>query len=422
VHRCGVGRGRERGAKGRVLKKLDDAGEPRGRLLLRRQRGHDHERHVELRCGRAHLPEFHRRGERGDRERVRDDVLGLRVRQRDGPPVEREARGRAPLARDGSGLERRANVTGREELARERPNDRLRRRGGQPREAQNHERESTRGGDRRTMDRVILVALLTGPATGQALDDAGAARLGADLELTAYEARMTVAQGYPAVVATRADAERASILVARLRAGGCDAVGVDSNEIVPSEAMIAMDRFAFEPGAVVVGRERLELADILCLVRATHRTRSETETTTTERRFSAGRSLLTGGLSNTTTVTKRATESAESREQVLYVFRRSGQTPWILREQGRHYEGLGEARGRTAVENFATTTRLLRERAPTAAYDERLVGRARFAERSAVHGTGARSTVTSSSAAGVDALAHLVALAVGGGGAGPYRR
>jgi hypothetical protein len=272
------------------------------------------------------------------------------------------------------------------------------------------------------MDRVILVALLTGSATGSALDDAGAAQLGADLGVTPYEARMVVAAGYPSIVATRADAEHASALVARLHMRGYDAVAVDSAEIVPSEAMTAMDRFAFEPGAVVVAHARLELADILCMLRATHRTRSATETTTTERRFSAGRSLLTGGLSNTTTVAKHAMQSAESREQVLYVFRRSGETPWILREQGRHYEGLGEALGRTQVENFATTIRLLRERAPTATYDERLVGRARVAERSAVHGTAAHSTVTSSSSAGVDALAHLVALAIGGGGPGPYRR
>jgi hypothetical protein len=272
------------------------------------------------------------------------------------------------------------------------------------------------------MDRVILVALLTGHTSGPTLDDAGAAELGADLGATPYEARMLVAPGYPAIVATRADAARASALVAKLRARGYDAVAVDSAEIVPSETMIAMDRFAFEPGAVVVARERLELADVLCMLRATHRTRSATETTTTERRFSAGRSLLTGGLSNTTTVTKHAMQSAESREQVLYVFRRSGETPWILREQGCHYEGLGEALSRTQVENFATTIRLLRERAPTVTYDERLVGRARVAERSAVRGTAAHSTVTSSSSAGTDALAHFVALAVAGGGSGAYRR
>ena len=75
-----------------------------------------------------------------------------------------------------------------------------------------------------------------------------------------------------------------------------------------------------------------------------------------------------------------------------------------------HYEGLGAARGLTALENFATTIRLLRERAPGARYDERLVRMQRAPERAALQGTGARSTVTTSSSSGVDVLAHLLAL------------
>jgi hypothetical protein len=258
------------------------------------------------------------------------------------------------------------------------------------------------------MDRVILVALLSGAP----LDEAGAARMAAEIGVTAYEARLTVAQGYPVIVATRADGDAAGDLVERLRALRLDAMAVDAAEIVPADAMVPFDRFTFEADAVVA-RERLPYRDVLCLVRATHRTRSATETTTTERRFSAGRSLLTGGLSNTTTVTKHGTESNESREQVLYVFRRDGEAPWLLREQSAHYEGLGAALGRTRLENFASTIRLLRERAPEAAYDERLLQRARVAERSSIQGTAAKNTVTTSSSAGVDALAHLVALAVG---------
>jgi hypothetical protein len=268
------------------------------------------------------------------------------------------------------------------------------------------------------MDRVILVALLT----GEPLDDAGAAKLAEDLGTTPFEARMTVAQGYPGIVATRADAAQGRELAAKLRARGLDAAAVDASDVVSSEAMVAMDRFSFAPDGVVTATERLDYFDVHCLLRATHRTRSATETTTTERRFSASRSLITGGLSNTTVVKKHATESAESREQVLYVFRRSGSVPWILREQGTHYEGLGPALDRTKVANFATTVRLLREHVPSAPYDERLMGRARVAERSAIQGTGARSTVTSSSSGGVDALAHLLAMAVGSRDVGPYRR
>lgn len=265
---------------------------------------------------------------------------------------------------------------------------------------------------------MVLVALLS----ASAMDDAGIAQLSADVGIVAYEARMLVAAGYPAIVATVADASRAYELVAKLRAHGGDAIGCDASEVVSSETMVALDRFTLDAGGVTAGEARLEWSDVLCLLRATHRGRTETETQTSERKFSAGRSLLTGGLSNTTTVTKHAKESSDSREPVLYVFRRSGATPWILREQGTHYEGLGAALARTTIENFATTCRALRESAPHAFYDERLVTRARVAERAVRQGTTAQSTVTRSSASGVDVLAHLLATAVAReDGRGPSR-
>jgi len=265
---------------------------------------------------------------------------------------------------------------------------------------------------------VILVTLLT----GDAMDDAGVAQLAGDLGVVAYEARMTVAAGYPAIVSTVADASRGHDLVAKLRAHGGDAVACDASEVVSSDAMVALDKFTLDANGVTAAGESLVWSDVLCLLRASHRARTATETKTTERKFSAGKSLLSGGLANTTTVTKNTKESSESREQVLYVFRRSGQRPWILREYS-HYEGLGPALARTTIENFATTTRLLRERAPDAVYDERLVTRARVAERAVRQGTTAQSTVTCSSASGVDVLAHLLALSIARERPGsPYRR
>ncbi len=259
--------------------------------------------------------------------------------------------------------------------------------------------------------------------TGDAMDDARVAQLAEDLGVLAYEARMTVAAGYPAIVETTADALRAHDLVETLRARGGDAVACDGSDVVSSEAMIALDRFTLDARGLYAGSEALEWTDVLCLLRAWHRARTATETKTTERKFDVGKSILSGGLANTTTVTKQTKESSERREQVLYVFRQSGRTPWILREQSTHYEGLGPALARTTIENFATTTRLLGQHAPHAAYDERLVTRARIPERAVRHGTTAESTVISSSASGVDVLAHLVALSIARERGGtPYRR
>jgi hypothetical protein len=255
---------------------------------------------------------------------------------------------------------------------------------------------------------MFLVALLTGT-----VDDAAAqARLAAATGVTAYEARLALAAGFPTIVLTTGDEAKAHALAATLRAGGDDAIACDARGIVSAEAMVPFDRFRFEAGAVVAGDQSLPYADALCLLRAVHRARAKTATQTTERKFDVGKSLLTGGLSNSKVVTKTVTEAAESREPVLYVFRRSGAAPWLLRESRTSYEGLGAARGLTAMANFATTIRLFRERAPDAAYDERLVHAHRALERSSMQGTGSKSTTTSSFASGIDALAHLVALAL----------
>ena len=197
---------------------------------------------------------------------------------------------------------------------------------------------------------VILVALLTGSAE----DPRVQARLASALGVTAYEARLALAAGFPTILLTTPDgALRAEAIAASLRAEGDDAVACDADTVVPAESMVPLDRFVLDPAGVVAGEQpppyrsaagagelvagdrSLPYGDILCLLRAIHRGRVATETRSTERRFDVGKSLLSGGLANTKTVTKTASEATESREPVLYVFRRSGETPWLLRERAR---------------------------------------------------------------------------------------
>ena len=84
--------------------------------------------------------------------------------------------------------------------------------------------------------------------------------------------------------------------------------------------------------------------------------------------------VATGGLVTSKTTTKEVTSKTEEREQVLYLFRASGAPAWILRERGARYGGLGAEASRTSLENFATVVRKLRDAAPGAAFDERLLG------------------------------------------------
>ncbi len=252
--------------------------------------------------------------------------------------------------------------------------------------------------------------------------DAEAPALAEDLGSTAYDARLLLAPGLPAVVRTTPDRANALDLLARLRARGHGAVACDASAVVPSADMISMKRFRLTPATIVLAdREGLELPydEVLAIVAAVHRTRTEVETHVKEKRFSVSRAALTSGLSMTRTVSTETHSATEDREPVLYVFPRSGATPWILRESAAEWTGHGQPLRPTRAENFHVATSELRARAPAAVFDDRLVtrkARETASLRSTSHSTageGPRQStrvVTSSSEGMVDLLAHLIAL------------
>ncbi len=119
---------------------------------------------------------------------------------------------------------------------------------------------------------------------------------------------------------------------------------------------------------------------------------------------------MTGGIVTTKTVKRQMRTATEEREAVLYVFRRDGGVPWMLRERGSRWAGHGRPIAPTAGVNFQITVGLLRERTPRAVYDDRLVARRSTPERTVLAADAAGTTMTTSSEAGVDLLAHLLAL------------
>jgi hypothetical protein len=127
----------------------------------------------------------------------------------------------------------------------------------------------------------------------------------------------------------------------------------------------------FDTQALRSGAAALPYADIVALLKATHRTEETGVSEEKERKFRPGMALATGGLVLSKTIKRQVVTRTESREQVLYVFTRSGD-PWILRERSARYAGLGAALAPTSLENFRTTLDQLRQRAPHAVYDERL--------------------------------------------------
>jgi hypothetical protein len=217
---------------------------------------------------------------------------------------------------------------------------------------------------------VVAIAELRGSI------DATLKELAADLGTTPYELRLVVNGGLPAVVLATVDADKARAARDAIARHRHVPVSLDRRDIVASANMTELVRFAFRPAAVLAddrAGDELPFADIGALVRAVHRGTTTTTEQVKERKLRPVMAIATGGLITSKKTTREVTRHEEHREQVLYVFRRSGGAPWILRERGAIYSGLGAQTAPTAFENFQTTIRFLRERAPGAAYDERLM-------------------------------------------------
>jgi hypothetical protein len=260
---------------------------------------------------------------------------------------------------------------------------------------------------------VVAITELAG-----ALEDEAAA-LAADLGCSAYDARLLLAPGTPAVLRKTPDREAALALLAHVRARGHGAVACDLQAVVAAEAMVSMRRFRLGEAAITLDDDtsaELPYADIVALVPAAHRSRTRTQVVSREQKFSMGRALITSGLSMTKTVTKSSHTASEEREAVLYAFRRSGATPWLLREHGTVWSGHGQPLATSESENFRIAVAALRTRTPSAPFDDRLVTR-RAPERLALGGGAAITSVKTSSESGIDLLAHLLALSLSRAGA-----
>ena len=253
---------------------------------------------------------------------------------------------------------------------------------------------------------IVAIAELATPL------EAEAAALAADLGTTLYEERLNLLTGLPTVVLTTVDRAEAQALLAKIRARKHRAMAIDAASVMACEAMIPLRGFVLEPDRIIAGEHQLPYGEITALLRAMHRTNTETHSETKTRQFSAGKALLTGGLAFSKTVTKEAKSAVQASEQVLYVFRGEGETPWLLRERGTSYAGLGAALTVSSAQNFLATIAHLRKRAPAAVYDERLLNPRGASNRLTRSGTAKASTLSTSSASGVDTLAHLLALSI----------
>lgn len=263
---------------------------------------------------------------------------------------------------------------------------------------------------------VVAITRLSPQAATDAGRGAEAQALAPLLGMGAYELRVALAGGMPLVLATTTDAARAKEILVALRGRGHGAVACDDASVEGSDAMVSPRGFSLRPHAFVGelaggGQAELAWSDLLAMFVATHLRSEATTTEASQKKFSMGRAALTGGLVMSKTTTKTAHRAAEEREPVLYLVHRQGHGHFLLAESRLRYGGLGERRGPAAHDNFRILIELLRERAPHALFDDRLLTQKRAAGSLSVSGAAKSRTIASSNAGETDLAVHLLAVA-----------
>ncbi len=199
--------------------------------------------------------------------------------------------------------------------------------------------------------------------------------LALDLQTTPYELKLALNAGFPAVVLVTVDETLAKAAVAAIARNGHAPINCDRSDVVPSSRMTLLRSFKFAASGLAAhtaSDEELPYEDIAVMLRAMHRTTTETTETVKERKLRPVMAIASGGLVMSKTTTRTVTSNTAQNEQVLYIFRRSGRPPWLLRERSAQYVGLGTELKPTSLENFSNTIQRLRKLAPHASYDERL--------------------------------------------------
>jgi hypothetical protein len=197
--------------------------------------------------------------------------------------------------------------------------------------------------------------------------------------ITAYEVRQRMIGGGPALLASFAGEEPARALSMKLNGAGVGAFSVDTAKLRGAPGQFAVRRFelgerSLHLEAVDGVSAEIPYGEIELLLPGTRISGQTGSKTVTERKFSLGRTVLSGGIPLTKTVSRQEVVTTEERTKCLYLFAR--QRPQVIfRQSGMSYDGFGVAMKLSQELNFAFLTGELRRLCRAAAFDERLATR-----------------------------------------------
>ena len=201
------------------------------------------------------------------------------------------------------------------------------------------------------------------------------------METVVFEAQQKISGGGPAVLANFADPTRAEDLTAKLAKNGVPAFVLDTEAVRSEHEPFIVRGFILAEGTLQLESMAGEQCEIdyasveLLLVATCNAGQTQTTVTTTERKFSLGKTLLAGGLPMTKKVTSEDTLTANERDETIWLYTH-GPAPVIFSRGILNYDGFGSAIKLTRELNFAYLKSELRRLAPQACYDDRLLKQA----------------------------------------------
>jgi len=203
--------------------------------------------------------------------------------------------------------------------------------------------------------------------------------LAASLGIMPYEMRQRMIGGGPAVVAVFADQQQARTLAAKLSRSGVATMIIDTDGLRRADGRFVVRRFELKEQLLSVeagdgNRVEISYGNIDLILFGT-RILGQSETiTVTERKFSLGKTILSGGIPLTKKVERQEEVTTVERENILCLY--AGERPPVVFSQGSmSYDGLGEAMKLTREMNFSFLKSELRRLCPGAGFDDRLSNR-----------------------------------------------
>jgi hypothetical protein len=199
------------------------------------------------------------------------------------------------------------------------------------------------------------------------------------LGIMVYEAQQRLIGGGPSVVASFADQQQARGLADKVSRYGINTLIVDATAARLRSSFFIVRRFNFSDRALRIEshngqQEILPYAEMKLFLTGTSVVGFSETKTIVEKKFSMGKTLLTGGIPMTKKVERQEEVYSEESEQILYLYAHDRPTA-LFSLNGMNYDGFGEEMKQSRKLNFSHLISQLRLHAPGAAFDDRLLNK-----------------------------------------------